>query len=210
MAAELINGLFPGEIPPSNTIAGCIDIFENAWPNPAETISTLENLAYDYNSGVYWQQASTLGHGEYQSQRTNKMLGITHLAQVAQNPNLQNIHNQLNLMLIAASVPYAKRYSIDRPLYHEEYSALKYSGGEEYIGHYDGDTQTGRAISALVYLNEDFDGGETEFPHFGIKIKPKPGMLLLFPSNFAYRHIAHPVTNGTKYGLVTWIKDREF
>ena len=34
------------------------------------------------------------------------------------------------------------------------------------------------------------------------------GMVILFPSNYAYRHIAHPVTSGTKYAIVTWIKDR--
>jgi predicted 2-oxoglutarate/Fe(II)-dependent dioxygenase YbiX len=34
-------------------------------------------------------------------------------------------------------------------------------------------------------------------------------MLILFPSNYAYSHIAHPVTSGTKYAMVTWIRDRE-
>ena len=46
--------------------------------------------------------------------------------------------------------------------------------------------------------------------NFDIKIKPQPGMLILFPSNFAYTHIAHPVTSGSKYALVTWIKDRDY
>jgi hypothetical protein len=208
MTAELINGLFPGELSPSRTVAGCIDIFERVWPAPAETIQMMEETCRDYDSGAYWQRAPTIGHGEFQTARTNKMLAITHLAKVANNPILQNIHNQLNLLLIAASAPYAKRYGIERELWHEDYSALKYSGGEEYISHYDGSTDTGRAISALVYLNSDFEGGEIEFVHFGIKIKPQPGMLILFPSNYAYRHIAHPVTSGTKYGFVTWIRDR--
>jgi predicted 2-oxoglutarate/Fe(II)-dependent dioxygenase YbiX len=97
---------------------------------------------------------------------------------------------------------------MDHGLWHEDYSALKYSEGEEYRAHYDGHTATGRSISALVYLNSNFDGGELEFVNFGIKIKPQPGMLILFPSNFAYQHIAHPIVSGTKYSLVTWIKDR--
>jgi predicted 2-oxoglutarate/Fe(II)-dependent dioxygenase YbiX len=66
----------------------------------------------------------------------------------------------------------------------------------------------GRCISCIAYLNSDYEGGEIEFVNFGVKIKPQPGMLIIFPSNFAYRHIAHPVTSGTKYNLVTWIKDR--
>jgi predicted 2-oxoglutarate/Fe(II)-dependent dioxygenase YbiX len=66
----------------------------------------------------------------------------------------------------------------------------------------------GRTISALLYLNNDYTGGHLEFPNFGIKIKPEPGMLILFPSNFAYRHQSTPVISGTKYCLVTWIRDR--
>ena len=208
MAAELINGLFPGELVPSNTIAGCIEIFEKVWPNPAETIKILEETCRDPDSEAYWQRAPTIGQGEFQNARTNKILAVTHLARVTNNPILQNIHNQFNLLLLAASVPYARRHSVERELWHEDYSILKYSNGEEYLAHYDGSTDTGRAISALVYLNSDFEGGETEFVHFGIKIKPQPGMLVLFPSNFAYRHVAHPVISGTKYGLVTWIRDR--
>jgi predicted 2-oxoglutarate/Fe(II)-dependent dioxygenase YbiX len=208
MAAEMINGLFPGELSPSNTIAGCIEIYENAWPNPKETIELLETTCHDYNSGAYWQNATTIGQGAFQNARTNKILGLTHLAKVNSNLILQNIHNQFNLLLLATTVPYSRRFSVDRGLWHEDYSALKYSEGEEYVAHYDGSTDTGRAISALVYLNSDFEGGELEFVYFGIKIKPRPGMLILFPSNYAYRHIAHPVLSGTKYGLVTWIRDR--
>jgi predicted 2-oxoglutarate/Fe(II)-dependent dioxygenase YbiX len=66
----------------------------------------------------------------------------------------------------------------------------------------------GRALSAICYLNDDYEGGEIEFPEFKVKIKPEAGMLILFPSNFAYKHTAYPVTKGTKYALVTWIHDR--
>ena len=113
-------------------------------------------------------------------------------------------------MLLAASIPYSIKYGMtEGNLWHEDYSMLKYSEGEEYKQHFDGLTQSGRSISAIVYLNNDYEGGEIEFHHFGVKIKPQPGMLILFPSNFAYSHIAHPITKGTKYALVTWLKDRQ-
>jgi predicted 2-oxoglutarate/Fe(II)-dependent dioxygenase YbiX len=66
-----------------------------------------------------------------------------------------------------------------------------------------------RCVSALCYLNDDYEGGELEFTNFNVKIKPLPGMLILFPSNYAYRHVAHPIKSGTKYSLVTWIRDRK-
>jgi predicted 2-oxoglutarate/Fe(II)-dependent dioxygenase YbiX len=85
---------------------------------------------------------------------------------------------------------------------------LRYRGGQEYKAHFDGTTGSGRSVSAIVYLNNDYEGGHVEFTNFGVKIKPEPGMLLLFPSNYAYTHIAHPVTDGTKYAIVTWLHDR--
>lgn len=205
-----VNGFFPGELTPNAVVGGCIEIYENAWPSPNDTIAMIEGQCADPNSGAYWERATTLNSGAFQNARTNKMLGISYLAEVSNNPALQNVHNQMNMLLLASTIPYTKRYNINEPLWHESYNMLKYSEGEEYKDHYDGSTSTGRAISAIVYLNNDYEGGEIEFPNFKVKIKPQPGMLLLFPSNFAYRHIAHPITKGTKYCLVTWIKDRQF
>jgi predicted 2-oxoglutarate/Fe(II)-dependent dioxygenase YbiX len=207
--ATQINGFFPGDLMPTRSVAGCIDIYESAWPNPQQTIAMLENECANPDSGSYWQQAETIDSGAFQSYRTNKMLSISHLAQVSNNPVLQNVHNQFNMLLLASTIPYARRYDIREQFWHEGYSCLKYSGGEHYKAHYDGGTGVGRSISALVYLNSDYDGGELEFVHFKIKIKPQPGMLILFPSNYAYLHVAHPVTKGTKYALVTWIRDRQ-
>jgi predicted 2-oxoglutarate/Fe(II)-dependent dioxygenase YbiX len=205
----IINNFFPGELQPSTIIGGCIAIYENVWPNPENTIKMVENAASDSDSGVHWQRAETTQEGANQTYRTNKMMGVTHLAGITNNAVLQNVHNQFYMLLLAASIPYAKRFNIKETLWHEHYQMLKYDQGEEYKGHYDGGTPMGRSISCLCYLNDDFEGGELEFPNFHVKIKPEPGMLVLFPSNYAYLHIAHPVTSGTKYSMVTWIKDRE-
>lgn len=209
MSSVQVNGFFPGELKPDTTIAGCIDIFENAWPNPQQTIELAERECANPESGAHWIKAGTIGQGPFQDARTNKILDVTQLANISGNPVLQNIHNQYNMLLLAASIPYANRYGIRESLWHEGYGMLRYRGGEEYKRHYDGDTGMGRVISAVCYLNSDFEGGEIEFPHFGVTIKPQPGMLILFPSNFAYSHIAHPVTSGTKYAMVTWIRDRQ-
>jgi predicted 2-oxoglutarate/Fe(II)-dependent dioxygenase YbiX len=203
-----INGFFPGELQPDAVIGGCINIFENVWPNPSNTIELLEKECANPESGAFWQRAETIGQGAYQHARTNLMLGLSHLAQVSDNKLLQNIHNQFNMLLLASTVPYSQRYGIKEGQWHEPYSILKYGEGQEYKSHYDGGTDTGRSISAIVYLNDNYDGGGIEFPFFNVKIKPQAGMLMLFPSNFAYTHIAHPVTAGQKYALVTWIKDR--
>jgi predicted 2-oxoglutarate/Fe(II)-dependent dioxygenase YbiX len=204
---QMVNGLFPGTLLPTSTVAGCIDIFENVWPNPEETITRVEEQCSSLGSGINWARAGTIQHGVNQNHRTNYNLGVTQLASETGNQTMLDIHNQMYLLLLASSIPYATKHDIEN-LFHEPYNMLKYSTGQEYKAHADGETITGRSVSAIVYLNEDYEGGEVEFVNYGIKIKPKTGMLLLFPSNYAYRHIAHPVTSGTKYALVTWIKDR--
>ena len=206
--ARMISGLFPGEIQPSTTVAGCIDIFENAWPDPQETIAMVEEQCSIKDSGLSWHRATTLGQGAHQNIRTNYHLGLTETALITSNPAAQNVHNQMYMLLAAATVPYASKHGIEN-LFHEDYNMLRYQGGQEYKAHADGFTKDGRCVSAIVYLNNDYEGGEVEFVNYGIKIKPEPGMLLLFPSNYAYRHIAHPVKSGTKYAIVTWMKDRQ-
>lgn len=201
-------GIFPGELKADATVGGCIDIFENVWPNPAETIASVEQLCGDPDSGVHWSKASTIGQGQLQSQRTNLDMCVSYLAETTGQQLMKDIHNQMYFMLLAASLPYAKKYGLEENLYHEDYNLLKYKSNQEYKAHYDGWSGIGRAISAICYLNDNYEGGEIEFPTYKIKIKPEPGMLILFPSTFPYKHIAHPVKSGTKYALVTWIKDR--
>ena len=203
-----MSGLFyPGELQPNATVAGCIDIYENVWPNIEETIATIESACADPESGMNWERASTIEGGVNQTARTNYTLGLSSMAE-QKVPAAQNVHNQMYMLLLASTLPYAKKYGIEEGLWHEHYNMLRYRGGQEYKAHYDGGTGVGRALSAIVYLNNNYEGGHVEFTNFGIKIKPEPGMLLLFPSNYAYRHIAHPVTEGTKYAIVTWLHDR--
>jgi predicted 2-oxoglutarate/Fe(II)-dependent dioxygenase YbiX len=203
----MINGMFPGTLAPTETVAGCIDIYEDAWPFPLETIQMVEEECANPDSGLSWTRAETTGEGYRQNVRTNYNMGITYQAEMG-SPVAQNVHNQMYMLLLATSVDYNKRYGVHEPLWHEHYNMLKYSTGQEYHAHYDGGTGSGRSLSAIVYLNDDYEGGHVEFVNYGVKIKPKPGMLLLFPSSYAYRHIAHPVTSGTKYAIVTWLHDR--
>jgi hypothetical protein len=203
-----INGLFPGILEPDIIVGGCIAIYENVWPDPQETIDRLEKECLDPDSGAYWERAGTVFNGPFQNARTNKLCPVTHLSHINSNQVLHNIHNQFYISLLAATSTYISKFELNEKLYHEGYSVLKYKNNEQYRSHYDGDTSIARVISAVCYLNDDYDGGELEFVNFGIKIKPEAGMLILFPSNFAYRHIAYPVTNGTKYAVVTWLRDQ--
>jgi Rps23 Pro-64 3,4-dihydroxylase Tpa1-like proline 4-hydroxylase len=197
---------------PTEIIGGAIAIYENAWDNVDETISQVEMVTSDITSGVRFVPAQTHGDLEkndlgVQSIRTNFLVQLTDSAKI--NENFRKINNKFYELLSGASQFYGRQFDVHESIFDvEPYSLLKYSGGQYYKAHYDGGTDTARSISAILYLNDDYTGGEIEFVNFGIKIKPKPGMLILFPSNYPYRHIAHPVETGTKYAIVTWLHDR--
>jgi len=201
-------GIYNPPIEPDAIVGGCICIYENAWKNWKETIETLENECNTPDSGVFWNRATTIGPGIYQNQRTNLDLGITYCVEAFGNKELINIQNQFCMLINSTASFYVNKFQITESYFHEPYNALKYKENTEYKTHYDGCTSTHRHISCILYLNDDYVGGEIEFPHFNVKIKPQAGMFLMFPSNFAYAHTAKPVLQGTKYAIVTWLHDQ--
>lgn len=80
---------------------------------------------------------------------------------------------------------------------------LKYDDSGHLPAHQDQGISS-RVLSVLLYLNDDYEGGEIEFRHSGIKFKPKAGSVLFFPSNFLYVHEVYPVTKGPRYALPNW------
>jgi len=80
---------------------------------------------------------------------------------------------------------------------------LKYEKTGHLPAHQDQGIST-RVLSVLLYLNDDYEGGEIEFQNSDLLIKPDPGSILFFPSNFLYVHEVHPVTNGIRYALPNW------
>lgn len=94
----------------------------------------------------------------------------------------------------------------DAPFSNMEYlQLLHYSTGEGfYKPHADSGPGAQRIFSALLYLNDVEEGGETYFEKFDVKIKPKAGRLALFPSNYVYGHEARPPKSNDKFVIVTW------
>lgn len=80
---------------------------------------------------------------------------------------------------------------------------LRYDYSGHLPAHQDQGVST-RVLSVLLYLNNDYEGGELEFKQSNIKIKPEPGSVLFFPSNFLYIHEVHPITKGPRYALPNW------
>ena len=90
----------------------------------------------------------------------------------------------------------------------EGFNMLRYGVSNKYDFHTDANWTNYRTVSALVYLNpSEYEGGETFFKYFDLKVKPEKPSIVVFPSNYAYLHAALPVTEGEKIVLVTWCND---
>jgi len=63
-----------------------------------------------------------------------------------------------------------------------------------------------RFLVLFIYLNDSFEGGETDFTQFKIKVKPKEGNLLIFPPLWNWLHQGCSVTgDNPKYIVGTYM-----
>lgn len=56
-----------------------------------------------------------------------------------------------------------------------------------------------RNFLCLLYLNDDYDSGELIFPLQGKVIKPKKGMLVIFPTSFMFPHMTTPSIGNDRF-----------
>lgn len=111
----------------------------------------------------------------------------------------------------------------------EMLGVLKYEPGQEYKPHGDYltpdfsgknpevDRSGQRKKTFLVYLNDDFTGGETEFINIDFKTKGKKGDGLMFINvthlnepNTLTIHAGRPIIEGIKWLSTMWIREREY
>tara|TARA_Y100000385_G_C12957217_1_gene578081 strand:+ start:200 stop:745 length:546 start_codon:yes stop_codon:yes gene_type:complete len=87
---------------------------------------------------------------------------------------------------------------------------LKYSPGGKYDVHTDHFTTSIRALSIIINLNDNYEGGDLVFTNQKEKeikrLKLGKGSIVFFPSNFMYPHSIQPITKGTRYSIVAWLQ----
>ena len=59
-------------------------------------------------------------------------------------------------------------------------------------------------VSVLMYPNDKYTGGEITFPDYDLVLKPKPGDMIMFPGNNAYKHTVQKVESGVRYTMPSW------
>lgn len=97
-----------------------------------------------------------------------------------------------------------------------------YNQGGKFVEHHDACTEKSdkkcdaidinpRRSTLLIYLNDDFEGGETEFRLIGKKIKPLKGQAIFFWDTYENKeiiekslHCGHKVKSGEKWICTKW------
>lgn len=106
---------------------------------------------------------------------------------------------------------------------------VKYTVGGQYKNHHDffhPDTDYyqsqisrggQRLYSCMFYLNDDFQGGETEFPELGVTIQPEACKMIVWSNvnsdnslDYTTLHAGLPVTQGEKWICLVWVRENQF
>jgi len=159
------------------------------------------------------QLAAKKGAAEIDGARSNSVAGSHQL-----QPDL--VMQLVNLKIAAA---------IGLPLPNQEATNILHDGrNEQYAPHFDFLTEAEeagfahelrtigqRVATVLVYLNDGYEGGETDFPKLGWRFKGKTGDALIFWNLSAEGaremnslHAGLPVTKGEKWLLSKWVRQR--
>jgi hypothetical protein len=131
-----------------------------------------------------------------------------------------------DLVILAVRERLAAHAGLDVQTF-EAPQALHYAPGQAYLPHFDfldpvlpghsGELGRNgqRHITLLAYLNDGYEGGETDFPRLGVRHKGRTGGLLMFRNLTAdgrpdrrMLHAGLPPTSGEKWLLSQWVRDR--
>lgn len=79
-------------------------------------------------------------------------------------------------------------------------------GGGFHAWHYENGTVVNciRQFVIQLYLNDNFDAGETEFLYQNRREVPKKGDVLIFPAGYTHTHRGNPPIGGDKYLITSW------
>jgi len=63
-----------------------------------------------------------------------------------------------------------------------------------------------RAITAMAFLNDDFECGELEFWHQSIRIEPEKCLLVIFPSDWTHAYRCLPPKSGARFTITSFFE----
>lgn len=160
------------------------------------------------------QKGAALTVVDGKKQQANKTVARRHSSRITRQVVLGRKQPLVNQWFKEACTTPLRASIGEDPQWFEMPHLLHYGPGGKYelhsdAEHFDMDAQRfyrfiDRDFSMLIYLNDDFTGGELNFPWLNYEYRPVAGDLVFFPSNHIFSHESRPIISGNKYALVTW------
>jgi Rps23 Pro-64 3,4-dihydroxylase Tpa1-like proline 4-hydroxylase len=173
-----------------------IDVFEK----------TQTSAVTDWTPWYAYGESPKIQYGEIKKLKRGKLKEV--LDEEKRKDSLFVIDRLVDSMIECAR-KYAEIFSIDNKK--TEYAVNILKENETEIGiykYFEGQTMGPHVdynednnyleYTIVVYLNDDYEGGELYFNEFDIKLKPKAGSIVMYPSTFPYTHESLEVLKGRK------------
>lgn len=182
--------------------------FKGVIENYQEVIDLIESLSNDAVSA--WEPWH--GHGsdnKYGEIKHVKRDQILYINSDEDRAKAAYAINCLTNKMSECAIKYADIFEIDRKALYYAVSLLtdprtimginKYDQNAFMGPHVDlNDDNYYLAYTIVVYLNDDYEGGELYFNDLDIKIKPQAGSVIMYPSAHPYTHQSLEITKGRK------------
>jgi predicted 2-oxoglutarate/Fe(II)-dependent dioxygenase YbiX len=105
----------------------------------------------------------------------------------------------------------AEHFGADKPLYTDSQQLVLWNEGHSMPVHVDNAHPDGsphgtphREYASVLYLNDDYEGGEIYFPKQGYRLKPRTGMLVAFSGSDEAPHGVTAVLKGERLTMPAW------
>ena len=191
-------------------IAPGIHLYRDVLTEDLNIIATLENYLNENKGTAKWEEAQ-VGYQQrmpdYRDCYDFKFKTGPHLVDSLnqQEVAIREMYELTKFKQLQAVKHYCGAYNIGEMRYWEATNFVKYGPKQHFAEHADHGYSYNCTVSLVGYPNDNYEGGELEFRLWNLKIKPRTGDLVIFPSNFMYPHLSLPVIEGTKYSLVTML-----
>ena len=184
-------------------------VYRDVFTKQNDLINRVENLLANNNSDFKWKEAFVGYDQKIPEYRNCKDFKIDEVKdhRFLSSPDYveyNNIWKSAYNVQMPAVQDYCRRYNIKMD-YWEVMNFIKYGPGDHFKEHADHGFSYSATVSLVGYPNDDYVGGGLSFPKLGLNIQPKAGDLYIFPSTYLFSHVALPVTEGTKYSIVTML-----
>jgi hypothetical protein len=166
----------------------------------------------DRKSLLEFVLSSEVAFGAFDSER-DYWAGRTLMPSDIGSPEVLQLFRDIRDRVIATlHIALTEQLGPQPALYADLVNFARWPEGYELASHADSENPGGvphaypwRDFASVIYLNDDYAGGEIFFPNQGIELRPEPGTLVLFPGTLRYLHGVRRVNRGMRQTIASFI-----